>query len=698
MVQDRRHFLRLAATAAGANILPIGVRQALAIPAHRETGTIKDIKHIVVLMQENRSFDHYFGTMNGVRGFGDPRPAMLPGGKTVWHQPNGNGGVVLPFRPELPDLGLQFLEGTPHDWTTSHAAWNEGRYNQWIAAKGENTMAYFVREDIPYHFALADAFTICDAYHCSLMGPTDPNRYHMWTGWVGNDGTGGGPIISNAEEGYDWHTYPERLQDAGISWKIYQDVGTGLDANGWWGWTDDPYIGNYGDNSLLYFHQYQNAQPGSPLYERARTGTNVKQHPEQTFFDILKADVANNTLPQVSWIVAPEAYSEHPNWPANYGAWYTSQVLEILTSNPELWSKTALFITFDENDGFFDHVVPPFPAATAAQGGSTVDVSGELFAGNAGNPAGPYGLGQRVPMTIVSPWTKGGWVCSEVFDHTSLIRFIEARFADEHPGLVESNITPWRRAVCGDLTSAFNFRDPDAHLLPLPSTTGYEPADSQRHDSYNPVPPADQALPKQEKGLRRSRALPYDLNVHGRLVTADAEFEIRFHNHGDAGACFLVSRPGSDEAPRSYTVEAGKSLKDTWTIGADGLYDLLVSGPNGFTRRFAGDLKAATGAKHVAPEVRCACDGHHLRLVLSNPGNKPVKVTVKPNAYSRQAARTFVLAAGDTVSDHWQLASTMGWYDLSVTTEASASYLRRLAGRVENGRPSVSDPAIITKA
>ena len=227
-------------------------------------------------------------------------------------------------------------------------------------------MAYLTRDDIPFHYALADAFTICDAYHCSVMGPTDPNRYYMWTGWVGNDGQGGGPVISNAEVGYDWSTFPELLQNAGVSWKIYQDVGTGLDANGYWGWTENPYIGNYGDNSLLYFHQYQNAAPGTPLYEKAKTGTNILQG--GTLFDRLRTDVASNSLPQVSWIAAPEAYSEHPNWPANYGAWYISQVLDALTSNPEVWSKTALFINYDENDGFFDHIVPPYSAAICRPG------------------------------------------------------------------------------------------------------------------------------------------------------------------------------------------------------------------------------------------------------------------------------------------------------------------------------------------
>src|SRR4051794_23982623 len=342
MATDRRTFLHLLGAGAVAGVFNTSIRRALAIPAHHRTGTIADVEHIVILMQENRSFDHYFGTLRGVRGFGDPRAVKLPSGKSVWQQPNGPG-AIMPFRPDAPDLGLQFLEDLPHGWNDTQAALNQGKYDQWVPTKGTATMAYLTRQDIPFHYALADAFTICDAYHCSLLGPTDPNRYYMWTGSSGA-GRGGGPVIANDELGYSWTTYPERLQQAGVDWKIYQDAGDGLDAAGFWGWTGDPYIGNYGDNSLLYFTQYQNAAPGSPLYERARTGTNVKAG--QDLFEIFARAVAPGTLPAVSWLVAPEAYTEHPNWPANYGAWYVAQILDTLTAHPNVWSKTALFITY----------------------------------------------------------------------------------------------------------------------------------------------------------------------------------------------------------------------------------------------------------------------------------------------------------------------------------------------------------------
>jgi phospholipase C len=203
---DRRAFLQLLGAGALGASLPASIARALAIPANHRTGTIEDVEHIVVLMQENRSFDHYFGSLQGVRGFGDPRPAVLTTGNTVWYQPDGDS-YVLPFHPPAADLGLQFLQDLPHDWITTHQAWNLGQYDQWVPSKGPTSMAYLTREDIPFHYALADAFTICDAYHASLLGPTDPNRMHLWTGWVGNNGTGGGPALDNDGDAYSWGTF-----------------------------------------------------------------------------------------------------------------------------------------------------------------------------------------------------------------------------------------------------------------------------------------------------------------------------------------------------------------------------------------------------------------------------------------------------------------------------------------------------------
>ncbi|WP_439379154.1 phosphocholine-specific phospholipase C [Amycolatopsis lexingtonensis] len=665
---NRRRFLQLAGGTAALSALSTSIARAAEIPAYRHSGTVRDIEHIVVLMQENRSFDHYFGTLRGVRGYGDPRPATLANGKSVWAQSDGKRDI-LPFRPEADNLGLQFIQDLPHGWNDTHAAWNGGKYDKWVPAKGSTTMAYLTREDIPFHYALADTFTICDAYHCSFMGSTDPNRYYMWTGYTGNDGQGGGPVLGNDEKGYSWTTYPERLEKAGVSWKIYQDIGDGLDAAGSWGWIEDAYRGNYGDNSLLYFNSYRNAKPGDALYEKARTGTNAKAG--EGYFDRLRADVKAGTLPQVSWITAPEAFCEHPNWPVNYGAWYIAQVLDALTANPEVWSKTALFITYDENDGFFDHVVPPY--ATAGQ--STVDTTGEIFAGSAANPAGPYGLGQRVPMIVVSPWSKGGYVCSETFDHTSIIRFIERRF-----GVHEPNISAWRRSVCGDLTSAFDFSRTDPRVPALPDTAGYEPPDRERHPDYVPAVPAKNVLPKQERGSRPARALPYDLAADARLSTGG--LAVTFTSHGRAGAAFYVVSPSGE--PRTYTAGAGQSL--TATLPASGAYDYTAYGPAGFVRQFRGEA--------AGPEVAVRCGDGDLTLVLTNPGPAPVRLTVK-DAYGRHSV-TRLVRPGAKVVESIGIRRSGNWYDVSVTSDGDPKFLRRLAGHVETGRPSTSDPAILT--
>ncbi|MFJ9645865.1 phosphocholine-specific phospholipase C [Streptomyces sp. NPDC101206] len=682
---NRRRFLQIAGGTAALAMLNESIARAAAIPAQGTTGTLQDIEHIVVLMQENRSFDHYFGTMKGVRGFGDPRPVVQDNGKSVFHQSNGTKDV-LPFHPDVPDLGMQFLEGLNHDWAGGHQAYNNGKYDKWVPAKTATTMAYMTRNDIPFHYALADAFTVCDAYHCSFIGATDPNRYYLWTGCTGNDGTGGGPVLGNQEAGYGWKTYPERLEAAGISWKVYQDVGDGLNAAGSWGWINDAFRGNYGDNSLLYFNSFRNAQPGSPLYEKARTGTDAKAG--EGYFDRLRADVVNGALPQVSWIAAPEAFSEHANWPTNFGAWYISKVLDALTANPAVWAKTALFITYDENDGFFDHVVPPYPPASSAWGLSTADVRGDLYAGGGGYAAGPYGLGPRVPMIVVSPWSKGGHVCSETFDHTSVIRFMEKRF-----GVQEPNISPWRRAVCGDLTSAFDFTRADSAPAALPSTAGYVPADKNRHPSYHPVPPAAGALPRQEAGAKPTRALGYAPYVDGRATVSTGTFTLTFASGPTLGAHFHSASGNRTDGPWPYTVEAGRTLSDTWSTSSStgNTIDLTVWGPNGFLRTWKGP------AKKTGPEVTARHDAAtgNLDLTLTNSGTAAVNLTVA-NAYDGAATRTLRLAAGATVTHTVDLQASSRWYDVTVVSDRDATFLRRFAGHVETGAPGVSDPALRT--
>jgi phospholipase C len=375
-------------------------------------------------------------------------------------------------------------------------------------------------------------------------------------------------------------------------------------------------------------------------------------------------------------VVAPEAFCEHPNWPANYGAWYISQVLDALTSNPDVWSKTVFLIMFDENDGFFDHVVPPIPATDPAAGGSTVSTALEFYADTGTNEnsftPGPYGLGPRVPFLAVSPWSRGGWVCSEVFDHTSIIRFIERRF-----GVTEPHISPWRRAICGDLTSAFDFaqRHRNPSVPTLPSTAAYVPPDNQRHPSYFPVPPTAGSLPAQEPGVRPARPLPYDLRADG--VISDGTATITFASHGTAGAVFHVT---CGSAPRDYTVGAGQAITGSWPAPAG--EDIRVHGPNGFYREFMGE----------GPDIRAKPAGCDLHLAITNSSPAVVRLTLT-SAYDGFPSHV-TARPGSTVTVMAPTAFGTGWYDVSVTSDADPRYLRRLAGHVETGRPSVSDPSL----
>jgi len=687
---DRRNFLRALGSGAIAAATPRSIRRALAIPANNTTGTIDDIQHIVVLMQENRSFDNYFGTLRGVRGFGDPRAMFQRSGRSIFHQPTG-AGHILPFRPAANDLGSQFLQDLPHDWNSTHAAWNRGDNDRWVPAKGPVSMAHLARDDVPFHFALADAFTICDAYHCSVLGPTDPNRYYLWTGHAGNDGTGGGPAIDNSLDACQWPTFPERLQRAGISWKVYQDIGAGLDAGGCRGWTHVAHVGNYGDNALLYFRQYQNAPSDSPLYRRACSGTNHAAGDD--LFAQLRADVANGSLPQVAWIVAPEAYSEHPNWPPNHGAWYVSQVLDALTANARVWSKTVLLLTYDENDGFFDHVTPPFAPATRAQGLSNVDTTGEFFAGNSQHVAGPYGLGPRVPLIAISPWSKGGFVNSQVFDHTSIIQFIERRFAGSSPGLVESNISPWRRAVCGDLTSVFDFANPNASWPYLRDVRAFCPASVAREADYIPTVPSRQGMPLQEPGVRPARPLPYRFDVVHR-IERDGAFALEFHNTGSAGVVLQVRSSLRHDGPWVYTVAAETSLADVWMAQRDasGRYDFSVHGPNGFMRRFKGDAQMYSSAGGPEAHIEYAAASDQLALIVANPQAETVFLWII-DGYSGQRELVSVAPEATLRMPH-DFHASFGWYDVVVSDERPGGLRRQFAGKIEDGCPGISDPAI----
>jgi phospholipase C len=715
---NRRHFLQglaaVAASGASLALFPPSIRKALAIPARRRAGTLQDVAHVVILMQENRSFDHYFGTLRGVRGFGDRFPIPLPNApgrehKSVWYQQSekaaAKSGFVAPFRLDTAEsFRLMRVSGTPHKWPDAQLAWADGRMHAWAKHKSDHALGYFAREDIPFQFALAEAFTICDAYHCSFHGGTNPNRVFLWTGGNDPEARGGGPVISNAydslehdpEAGYAWVTYCERLQKAGVSWQVYQNMAD-----------------HFADNPLAGFRAFRDAyaeRPGSSAALKER-GLSTRD------LDKLRDDVIEDRLPAVSWIVATAEGSEHPgpSSPAQ-GADYTARVLEALTANPDVWAKTVLFVNFDENDGFFDHVPPPAapsyelygddPRAARLAGDSTVDTRAEYHehlapeADELGRSLQhkPYGLGPRVPMYVVSPWSKGGFVNSEVLDHTSVIRFLERRF-----GVLEPNISAWRRAVCGDLSSAFNFSEPDAgdFYEDLPDTS--ERAERARALSAHQTPPTPlPALPQQERGVRRARALPYEVQVHARVQPGSQRITLAFENTGRAGAVFHVyDRKHLERVPRRYTVEPRKGLSGHWELRDDGgAYDLWVLGPNGFHRHFTGVAPDENQNPLRLPEIEVE---HHARLGsvsvrLFNRGAALTTFALASNAYAPAFSAEVRVPPYARADQHWPLRSSAQWYDFTVRVLELPGYARRFAGHVETGRDSFSDPASLAVA
>ncbi|GAA3050139.1 phosphocholine-specific phospholipase C [Streptomyces glomeratus] len=683
---DRRTFLRGAAvvgTALGLDALPAGEHTT----ASAASGSITDVKHVVILMQENRSFDHYFGALKGVRGFADRSTITLPGGHSVFSQPSGSGRQYpWSMSATSPWLGvdgerLAQCDGSlDHGWSSQHKAWNNGKMDSWVSAKGTNrTMGFLKRGDIPFHYALADAYTICDAYHCSILSATGPNRTYLWGGMIDPDGTAGGPAYDGADEsGLKWQTYAESLQNAGVSWKVYQNAGD-----------------NFGDNGLAYFSVFENASAGNPLYDRGMAS--VPRTSGSTPDDIAAAirhDVLNGSLPQVSWIVANQGFSEHPSAPPNDGAHFINLVMQALNADPAVFNSTVMFINYDENDGFFDHVPPPVPPA------GTPD---EFVNGT------PIGLGFRVPMFVISPWSRGGWVNSQVTDHTSVIQFMEAWTTALGTPARCSSISAWRRKVTGDLTGCFDFGSPVYGMPSLPSTSAVI---GQINCYLLPNPSANtNALPVQETGTKPARALPYqpnayisrfDYNANGQVLVW-VDMANQGVQAGEAVHFSVYANAYRSGGPWQYTVDPYNAAtrtdgqaEDYFNVGSgygNGLYDLSVVGPNRFLRRFTGN--ALGPAKNI--EVGCyyapapTTGKQAVWFRMTNQTAASVTFTIKSNNYRSDGPWTYQVAAGEFTDDFFNaVAYQGGWYDFTVTVSADGSFSRRFVGHIETGAPSVT--------
>lgn len=682
---SRRTFLRTSlssALAASLGGLPSAIARALDIPAHTRTGTIKDVEHVVILMQENRSFDHYFGTMNGVQGFGDrfviPAPASpTHANRTVFAQPREDDPtrLIAPFALNTTqNFRLMRVEGTPHSFKDAQGAWDEGRLTNWPKSKHNHAMAHFERADLPFQYALAEAFTLCDAYFCAMHSGTNPNRVVHWTGT--NVGPNGPVIVNDYDElhadpkghgGYDWTTYPERLGAAGIDWRLYQDMKD-----------------NFTDNPLVGFKTYRAADKAisGKLADLAERSIRTRD------LDKLKEDVLAGKLPQVSWIIGTAEGSEHPSTssPAQ-GADYTAKVLDALTANPAVWAKTVLLINFDENDGYFDHVPPPAPPSLDANGqplGYAEGAEREYHQGDDALKNRPYGLGPRVPMYVISPWSKGGYVASEVFDHTSVIRFLETRF-----GVPEPNISPWRRAVCGDLTSCFDFKTPNDQpfFAHLPKTADRAEQARKLGGKATPKTPDTLTAPVQEKGPRPRRATPYRFET-GVEVGA-TQVRVRFFVNPDAKAAVfhVYDRLKPEAVPHRYTVKDDEGKAAHVLTGTSGQpFDLFILGPNGFHQRLTGQFADLPARFGLGVQPQGAYYG------LDETGRTSFDYRLTDNAYG-EAVQDLHLHSDPVNADHsFAIATTKthGWFDISVQF---GGVTIRSAGHVEDGKPSLSDPA-----
>ncbi|CAN5545039.1 phospholipase C, phosphocholine-specific [soil metagenome] len=815
---NRRQFLRYSAAMTGAGLIE-SIQKAFAIEA--EPGTsVYDAEHVVILMQENRSFDHTFGTLKGVRGFNDPRAIRLEDGNSAFVQANAAKEHFVPFRLDIKNTKTTWMGSLPHGRSDQVAAANGGKHDRWLTAKKPGkaystmplTMGYHTREDIPFYYALADAFTVCDQNFCSTLTGTTPNRLHLWTGTIRETmNAASTPLVLNEQCDYGkwqkWTTFPERLEDLGVSWKIYQNeltVPNGLagDAESW--------LSNYGDSPLEWFTQYGvrfaashrkfldgkiqaipeeiaalNTQVSklkgdaaskmqkkivdlkttlardildraefSPekfdklptklksLHHRAFvTNVNDPAYRELTTLtykdgdatrsvkvpkgDVLhqfRKDVDGGTLPTVSWLVAPERFSDHPS-SAWYGQWYLSEVLNILTKKPDVWKKTVFILTYDENDGYFDHI-PPFQAphpkkpetGIVTQGIDTgVEYEETAKGGNA------LGLGFRVPMVIASPWSRGGCVCSEVFDHTSVIRFLETLLTQKTGKLlVEPNITKWRRTICGNLMSAFQ-----TTADTTPGLKDYvnrdEFVESIHKAQFRKLPdgfhaltpkeleqagknPRESQIPWQEPGTKRSAPLPYELLADGALNNERNRFIIKLEARRDlfganaTGAPFIIyafTSKGLDV--RNYTVAAGEHLEDSWPLDAfdKGQYHVRIHGPNGFYREFRGNANdPAVSLKWAATPGKSGERTGGVQIIAEvHDAGKQYGVHIRDQAYGH-AEVLGTLSAGKPHVFEIVTPKSGGWYDVSVTSQGVSGFKKRYAGRVETGRWSITDPAM----
>jgi len=832
-MKTRRDFLKLGA-AGLSGLIPESIQRAFAIEPEAGS-TYLDAEHIVILMQENRSFDHMFGSLRGVRGFNDPRAMRLANGNSVFVQSDALGNSYAPWRLDIHDTRVTWMGSLPHSRNSQVDAWNQGLHDGWLEAKRSGTkeyahlpltMGHYTREDLPFYYALADAFTVCDQNYCSVMTSTSPNRSYFWTGTIRDQQRADSKVYMRNDQidygGMSWKTFPERLQDAGISWRCYQNELTRSGLTG----EEEAWLSNYGDNILECFSAYTvEASPGfisaakrwiselsthtaklesqlstekdpaladilrarlgeaqgqiealktsisnsgearynqlterqkalhraafvtnagdpgyhtlDPLSFASEGKSQTMRVPAGDLFHQFRKDVNEGKLPTISWLTAPEKFSDHPSSPW-YGAWYVSEVMDILTRNPEMWKKTIFILTYDENDGYFDHA-PSFVAADPRRpetGGASTGIDtgleytykeDELRQGVAEHEvrSGPIGMGFRVPMIIVSPWSRGGWVNSQLFDHTSTLMFLERFIQEKHGKTIrEENISAWRRAISGDLTSVFRPYDPKeaaldflnrnkfvvsiekARYKEIPAS--YRELTAAQIEQVNRSPRRSELMPHQEEGIRAACALPYELYADGGSGADGESFEIRLsagnqlHGEKAAGAPFNVylrnMKDGHGTAhgmmAATYAVKAGDGLtrRYPFALFVDSVYAIEVHGPNGFYRSFTGR------GDHRPVDVQTSYEHNgkgwtgNVQVRLRNAADEPVDIEIRDNAYKTKSV-TRRIEPRQEVTVILHLEESHSWYDYTINASGSDAEAR-FAGRVETGRPGFSDPLL----
>ncbi|MBL1407365.1 phosphocholine-specific phospholipase C [Sphingobacterium faecale] len=835
-MESRREFLRKTLLFSGAagitGFMPSSIQKAFAIDPEMGSSFL-DAEHVVILMQENRSFDHALGTLSGVRGFNDPRSISLPNGLPVWYQTDKDGHTFAPFRLDLKGSKVTWMGSLPHSRASQVDAFNNGKYDKWLIAKRPGnkkyaemplTLGYFTREDLPFHYALADAFTVCDQNFCSGMTSTTPNRSFFWTGKISEMKDGMQKVnIRNEDFSYGkhtWKSFPELLESQGITWRFYQNetsCGGGLTGE------ERSWLANFGCNLLEFFQAYnvkfkdtyianlekqardlpgqitalEERSPGSeeearrikedirkksdtleiaerdlktfssksyeqlsPYFKslnnraftinrgddnyRSLVKLNVTHKGTLREVEVPKGDVLHqfredvnmNRLPVVSWLAGPKNFSDHPSAPW-YGAWYVSEILDILTNNPEVWKKTIFIITYDENDGYFDHVKPfVIPDLKQADTGKCsvgidsevemVRLENELKQGVPKKQAreGAIGLGFRVPMYIVSPWSRGGKVCSEVFDHTSTLQFLEYFVRNKFNKDVQiDNISDWRRTICGDLTSAFTPFLGKQDKLPFLDRNEY--ISTIYNAQFKDEPKAfieikdlkgtkrsrpDGFLQVQEKGRRIANAIPYDYDViaytENKKFVLMAEVSTQIFGVKTVGVPLNVYSPlsyrledGSVESFKNwnFAVKAGDKIFYEWELSRflGTRFHFLVHGPNGFFREFQGDVKDPSIAVGIVPELKSVTRiaTGKVNVIIKNLSGTEQRVNLKNVSY-QSIQDTRLVKANSEVRIPIDLSGQGNWYDLEVRVAGAENFCTRIAGRVEMGKETSTDPLI----